>query len=474
MKYFLTIYAFFAFALAAIAQQVQHIDCVPIQDKSRVLLNPDKGWYHHYYDNSLKKYLLKSDADLDKFPNMAFLFLRFAWCYLEPEEGKFNWALIDDVIAKWSPKGVKVSIAVTCQETGEVYATPKWVVDAGATGGMYPLLWNKKKFLFEPDYGNPVFLEKLSNLQKAISKRYDGNANIVAFTITSMGNWGEGHHLCTSRTAVPVEVIKKNIDIYTKYFKKTQLAINDDLMKYLRSPDEIADLREYVENRKIAYRDDSILVGTSYARNPAKKSFLSQEFFDASYQYAPTTLEMEHMFLTYKSGLWKGKNGSEKGADDLREIVEKSHCTYLGYHGEADKFLRENPDFVNEMANKLGYWFFINSLDFDSQNSKLEVVWNNRGAARAFNKYKVFFKIKQVEGDFQKTIQAKEADPREFLSGLTKQVYKVDFSDAPKGRYGISVAMKKGSKNPRVIELGFKENLRDDDGFYKLGEVLLH
>ena len=27
------------------------------QDSGRVLSNPDKGWYHHYYDNSLDKYL---------------------------------------------------------------------------------------------------------------------------------------------------------------------------------------------------------------------------------------------------------------------------------------------------------------------------------------------------------------------------------------------------------------------------------
>ncbi len=447
-----------------------------LQDSERVLNNPDKGWYHHYYDNSLKKYLLKSDSDLDGFPNMQYLFLRFAWCYLEPKEGEFNWSLIDGAISKWKTKGIKVAIAVTAQETSEVYAVPKWVVDAGATGGMYPLLWDKKKKLFEPDYGNPVFLEKLEKLQKAIAERYDGGENIVSFTIASIGNWGEGHHLCTSRTAVSVDVIKKHIDIYKKHFKKTPLYINDDLMKYLRTPDEIRDLREYVESRKIGYKDDSILVGTSYAADPSKKSFLSGEFFDASYDYLPVVLEMEHYTLSLKSGLWKGKNGSERGADDVREIVEKSRCTYLGYHGEAAKYLSENPDYVREMANKLGYWFFVDELVLDTGSGAVEIAWDNRGAARAYEPYKIFLKFKSAGGKFEKTLRVKGADVCKLHSGKTRQSCFVDFGFLPRGEYEIYIGMLKTFKNgakPRPIELGFKESLRGADGFYRLGKVKL-
>jgi len=459
-----------AFLILQASATIQKIDCVPLQDTNRILCNPDKGWYHHYYDNCLEKYL-GDDKDIEKIPNLHHLFLRFAWSFLEPEEGKFNWALIDQQVEKWSAKGVKISLSITAQETGEPYATPKWVVDAGAKGGFYNPYGSHK--VFEPEFDDPIFLQKLENLQKAIAKRYDGKDFIATITIASIGNWGEGHVFFTSKKKVPVEVIKKHIDIYAKYFKKSQIVIGDDYLAANHTPEEILDLREYVKAHKISYRDDSILVKWTYFHNPKRLSFLNPEYFADAAEYAPTTLELEHYAATLKSGTWKGANGVEHGADVLRKVVEMSQCTYLGYHGYAKDYLRDNPDFLNEMANKLGYWFFIDEIVFDPTAGILEVTWNNRGAARAYEPYRVYFKIKQRGANFEKVVRIKEANPREFLSGITRQTYGVDFKDVPSGEYEISVCMKKKSKQSTIIELGFKEDLRDKDGFYKLGTVRL-
>jgi hypothetical protein len=46
------------------------VDLTPKWDRETVLANPDKGWYHHYYDNGIDKYLLKRDADLDRFSRL--------------------------------------------------------------------------------------------------------------------------------------------------------------------------------------------------------------------------------------------------------------------------------------------------------------------------------------------------------------------------------------------------------------------
>ena len=139
-----------------------------LHDCRRVLSNPDKGWYHHYYDNSLGKYL-GSDGSIASIPNMHHLFLRFAWSYLEPEEGKFNWALIDDIADKWYPRGVKISLSITCNETGIKYATPKWVFDAGARGNAVKTRSGGE--IVEPEIDDPVFLEKLENLHRAVAAR---------------------------------------------------------------------------------------------------------------------------------------------------------------------------------------------------------------------------------------------------------------------------------------------------------------
>lgn len=142
---FIKTFIFAAFALSVVVgrAEIQKIDLKPSQDESRLLENPDKGWYHHYYDNSLGIYK-GADADIERVPNLHHLFLRFAWGFLEPEEGKFNWALIDDQVEKWWKKGVKISLSITAQETGKQYATPQWVVEAGAKGNMYVPYPNSK------------------------------------------------------------------------------------------------------------------------------------------------------------------------------------------------------------------------------------------------------------------------------------------------------------------------------------------
>jgi hypothetical protein len=60
-------------------------DLTPLHDAARVLVNPHKGWYHHFPDNHPNKYQIARDADLLDFPGMDHLYIRLAWAYLEPE-----------------------------------------------------------------------------------------------------------------------------------------------------------------------------------------------------------------------------------------------------------------------------------------------------------------------------------------------------------------------------------------------------
>jgi hypothetical protein len=72
------------------------IDLRPQWDETIPLANPHKGWYHNLFDNHVKKYLLESDNDLLKFPGMDHIYLRLAWAYLEPQEGRYNWRIVDE------------------------------------------------------------------------------------------------------------------------------------------------------------------------------------------------------------------------------------------------------------------------------------------------------------------------------------------------------------------------------------------
>ena len=107
-------------------------DLTPLHDATRVLVNPHKGWYHHYPDNNPNKYIIARDADLLEFPGMDHVYIRLAWSYLEPEEGRYDWAVINRIIEKWTAHGLGIAFRISCKETStdrieQQYATPRWV-----------------------------------------------------------------------------------------------------------------------------------------------------------------------------------------------------------------------------------------------------------------------------------------------------------------------------------------------------------
>jgi len=80
----------------------------------------------HYYDNVPRNYgskLAPSDT-LDDFPGLTVVYLRSPWSYIESEEGRFNWSVVDTPIA----------FRFSCSESWMRYATPEWVAKAGAKG----------------------------------------------------------------------------------------------------------------------------------------------------------------------------------------------------------------------------------------------------------------------------------------------------------------------------------------------------
>ena len=105
-------------------------------DNGKALVNPDMGWTMHYYSNVLSNYgsKLEPSDTLDDFPGLSTVYLRVPWSFIEAEEGKFNWELLDTPAQRWIEKGKRVAFRISAEESWMRYATPKWVKDAGAEG----------------------------------------------------------------------------------------------------------------------------------------------------------------------------------------------------------------------------------------------------------------------------------------------------------------------------------------------------
>jgi hypothetical protein len=318
-------------------------------DTLRPLVNPDKGWYHHMLDNGVWKYLIQDEEEFSSFPGMDHLYLRLAWAFLEPEEGKYNWSYIDDIVDKFVPRGYGISFRISCKETGEApksvpveidgirYATPYWVVQAGAKGIERPEFGSAS---WTPDWVDPVFLEKLDNFHRAFAEKYDGKPWVRYLDVGSIGEWGEGHTYFSTRIPPAVEEIKIHMDMHLKHYKHSQLVVTDDLLAYGKSEEDVKVLLDYAIDHGFTLRDDSPLVA-GYIQNELDTwTVRNPEFFEAAYKSVPTIFEMEHYGKVKDNGYWLGPNGEGiiqeyevSGAEIFRNAMNLIHPTYLGFHG---------------------------------------------------------------------------------------------------------------------------------------------
>lgn len=207
---------------------------VTFQDNQAELTNPGMGWVFHYYDNSRTNYGSRTPYSdhLDNFPGLSQIYLRLPWSDIEPQEGIFNWTILDSPLQRFRKRGLKASFRISCSETGFPYATPQWVREAGAKGYFFTCGKGVQAdgHFWEPDFGDSVFLTKLDRFLAKLAERYDGHPDVELIDIGSIGVWGEGHTWSSTQNHVPTDVIKKHIDLYRKHFRHTIILGQDDFL----------------------------------------------------------------------------------------------------------------------------------------------------------------------------------------------------------------------------------------------------
>lgn len=458
-------------------------DAIPLE-------NPDKGWYHHYPDNHVNKYVVGEDADLLEFPGMDHLYIRLAWAYLEPQEGQFDWKVIDRLIDKWVGHGLGIAFRISCKETStdrieQQFATPRWVMQAGAEGGFY----RSGQVVgpdgpWEPVFDDPVFMAKLENFLRAFAARYDGKPWLRYVDIGSIGDWGEGHLHSGSRKEYGYEVRKEHIDLHLKYFDDTQLVVTDDFVYAIEDEQERQRMHRYVVDHGISYRDDSILVDWYVTAYPETWTVRSPEFFADVWRDRPTVFELQHYGHVKRDGNWTAAPGSslekfaegQSGADFFRGALELLHATYIGYHGYAHEWYADNPELTVELLNRCGYWYFLHRVELPDalrpgQDCHLEMVWENRGVAPAYEAYTLHVRLDgPTLADF-----AFDSGNRRWLPGRKGRTHTKRYTLAlpenlPPGQYGVRIKLY-DEQDERDVFLALDPSLLDEQNYYRIAAI---
>ncbi|MGB9689212.1 DUF4832 domain-containing protein [Thermogutta sp.] len=368
--------AVLACGVAAHSEDVQNWQVIHPVDNGAALENPGMGWVLHYYDNVPANYgsRLEPSDTVDEFPGLTVVYLRIPWSYLEPAEGRYCWSVLDTPAQRWVSRGKKIALRISCSESWMRYATPEWVEKAGAKGYNFRVGQGVTEDgpFWEPDYNDPVFLEKLDHFLSALAARYDGNPEVAFIDVGSFGVWGEGHTFSSTRIKYPAETVIRHIDLYRKHFKHTLLAANDDFVMTESGERAIAHALEH----GLTLRDDSILV--QKRPNSYFHAAMAQDFWPR----LPVILESEHYGPSRDRGAW------EDGTLYFRAMLEY-HASYVSIHWWPHEFLKENKSLVDRMNRYLGYRLVPTEVRFP-QTATLgkpftwSVTLENRGVAPCY------------------------------------------------------------------------------------------
>jgi hypothetical protein len=389
------------------------------KDTGAALVNPGMGISLHHYDNGIKRYGLELEPSdtVDDFPGVSDVYLRLAWSYIEPEEGKFNWSIVDTPAQRWIAKGKRISLRFSCSESGmdQPFATPEWVRKAGAKGyfvtprkGIDP-----DGKIWEPDYDDAVFLEKLDRFLAAAAARYDGDPSVSFIDIGSFGVWGEGHTFATSLLPYSAATAKRHIDLHRKHFKKTPLMVNDDFSIQGRGLEVLV----YAAQQGMGLRDDSILV------QPAPHAYHHAYVAPLFWPHAPVVLEMEHYGPSKQRDAWK--DGSE-----FLKALEEYHASYATIHWYPREFLKEMSSLVDKINLRLGYRLQLLQMSWPSSvpaASAMDVGyhWRNAGVAPCLPGGFPAVTLKDAKGGTAGVFVDEDFDMRTLPVGLPDQAVPV-------------------------------------------------
>ena len=381
-------------SFAGFAAGGENLHRVTFRETDALFANPGAGWMSQQ----------RSPKGEPRFP-CSVVYIRFGWADAEPAEGRYNWKLIDDVIAAWKPRGASVSMRVmTCNaHSAGTYTSPKWLFDAGCKGFEYevgggdPTSGGKRIPRIEPDYADPLYLAKHGAFLKALGQRYDGHPDVEFLDIGSYGVWGEWH----TKHPAPFDVRKSIVDLYLSAFKKTPLVFMSDDAAVLA----------YALQQGTGFRRDG--VGSPWHEQNwiGSKKYAACQGMADTWKRAPVVFEWFGDYDYLKSRGWS--------FDAAVAFMLNNHVSMI--NDNIGRFPPEALPQLQQLARLAGYRFVLRELSHQaavkrSAHWAVNMKWANVGVGKLYRPFKLHLSLLDAAGQQAFDAEA-QSDPRDWLPG---------------------------------------------------------
>lgn len=430
-----------------------------------VLINPGIGVasFHNGYGERLGP---------DQYPDTGIEYQRFYWRDLEPQEGKYNFALVDDAFAVAARHQPAMNVGLrfmALDDPASGSKVPDWLINKGIKGN-----WTPDGKTFVPDLDDPQFIKYATRLLAAFGKRYDGNPNLAYLDIGMVGAWGEWHN-SNFPSVTPLdkryttEQLNRYVDMHFSAFPHTPKIMLISGGKTLA----------YAAQRGAGWRADcwgdwhNFTPDWSHMRDdyPQRLQAAQQAWpgFNNAWQQAPVSLEICGYMAEWQSV-----------QHYTREQVQASFDWALAQHASTLN-LKSRPvpaeyrDILDKALEKIGYRFRIVELSHPAsqhagQNITLTSVWRNDGVAPIYLRYWLAWRLVDSQGHTALTGKTLD-DIRQWLPGQHRSEYALATPGSlPAGQYHLDVALVDTQGQARI---NLASEGKQPDGWYRLSSITM-
>ena len=320
--------------------------------------------------------------------DISLLYMDITWAELEPEEGVYNWASIDEEnqISRWRKEGKHLVFRFVCDIPGEEahMDIPEWLYEkSGKAGKWYDGEYGKG---FAPDYNNPTIISCHEQAVKALGEHFGQDGLISYVELGSLGHWGEWHvNYSEGIQRIPREAVReKYILPWTEAFPDARILMRRPFASAEKYGFGLYnDMTGQLEATQSWF--DWINNGGKYDQTGEKNVIVPMKDF---WKTAPSggeftsSLSMEEMLDTNLSG--------------TVEMIREAHTTFLG-----PKIPDENyVDGYKEVLKNMGYrlWVSMAELKNTAKGSRLKLTWENSGVAPMYKEWPVYVYIEDESG----------------------------------------------------------------------------
>ncbi|MCK4879663.1 MAG: DUF4832 domain-containing protein, partial [Bacteroidales bacterium] len=401
------------------------------------------------------------DGDLTNkdHPATTIAYWRIYWRFMEPEQGKYRWDMLDMALKTARSRGQTLLLRIAPDGTGDERDVPDWYREKVGSNKNWKYRNPVNKWVVDPE--DPRYVEYFGGFIRAMGDRYDGHPDLEAVDLSIVGAWGEGagSELLSQHTREAL------VDSYTDVFRKTPLIallMDKETNMYANAQipvgwrvDCIGDLGFWADEQN----------GWTHMYDFYPQAIIDYEVKD-DWKTSPLSFEICGTFRR-----WKEKEDYDR--DDVRYIFNETLKWHISsFNAKSSPVPGEWKDLVDDWLRKMGYRFVLKRFSYKDEVRKNENLhfkswWENKGVAPCYKDFALAIRLKSLESVY---VLPTDANIKNWLPGDNLYDSSVHIpNDLPTGAYDVQLAIVDRLKFEPRVKLAIEG--RGKDGWYQLGQI---